>query len=539
MRQEKKTGGTKRALLTSVLAIVLCLVMLMGSTFAWFTDTASTGVNSIVSGTLDVGLSYWTGTDWADAENSEDLFNKTALWEPGYTQIVYLKVKNNGNLALNYAMQITPVHEQVGINVDGDEFKLSDYIQFGWAELTAAEDGTFTPFADRTAARTAVGTGVHLGETLRRQAEQPLNAGGETLVALVAWMPEEVGNVANYRDVAPSIELTLKVLATQATVESDSYNNLYDEAATEDELKDLPTYDYSYSELDGIILIPDENGDIVKAIVTEKAGKVPEHYFDRDSQYAGEKFAKLKEVVIQEGVTEVGASAFNMCKAIESLTLPSTLEKVDYRAFHHLESLKSVTIPEGTVLEEGAFRVTGLEEVTINGGSVGTQAFYGCGSLKKITINCDTVGDNAFASCGSLETVILDGVKTIGSFAFQKCGKLTSITIPESVISLGTYVFNACPLKSAVINAQCDTLPNNTFFGCVQLESLELSDTITKIDSFAVARCTKVTSCKVKAGTWQIYNTTYETDENGYLPEAALKVLFVRNSPVATYVPTP
>ena len=246
MRQEKKTGGTKRALLTSVLAIVLCLVMLMGSTFAWFTDTASTSVNSIVSGTLDVGLSYWTGSDWADAENSEDLFNKTALWEPGYTQIVYLKVKNNGNLALNYAMQITPVHEQVGINVDGGEFKLSDYIQFGWAELTAAKDGTFTPFADRTEARTAVGTGVHLGESLHRQVTQeqedgtkvpvPLAAGAEELVALVAWMPEEVGNEANYRDVAPSIELTLKVLATQAAVESDSIDNTYDAAAVTDEV---------------------------------------------------------------------------------------------------------------------------------------------------------------------------------------------------------------------------------------------------------------------------------------------------------------
>lgn len=136
MRQEKKVGGTKRALLTSVLALVLSLAMLAGTTFAWFTDTASTGVNRIVSGNLDVGLQYWgVGEDgqktWLTAENSEELFDENALWEPGYTQIVYLKVKNGGNLALTYAMQITPVHEQLGINVDGEEFKLSDYIQFG------------------------------------------------------------------------------------------------------------------------------------------------------------------------------------------------------------------------------------------------------------------------------------------------------------------------------------------------------------------------------------------------------------------------
>ena len=218
MRQEKKVGGTKRALLTSVLALVLSLAMLAGSTFAWFTDTASTGVNRIVSGNLDVGLEYWDKeSGWLDAEDSKDLFDENALWEPGYTQIVYLKVKNGGNLALTYAMQITPVHEQLGINVDGEEFKLSDYIQFGWAVITVGEDDTFQ-FADRDAARAAVGEGVHLGEELRRQAELPLKAGAEELVALVAWMPENVGNKANYRNVAPSIELRPRWRTTASTI---------------------------------------------------------------------------------------------------------------------------------------------------------------------------------------------------------------------------------------------------------------------------------------------------------------------------------
>ena len=190
MKQEKKVGGTKRALLTSVLALVLSLAMLAGTTFAWFTDTASTGVNRIVSGNLDVGLEYWGGAEsgWLTAENSEDLFDKNALWEPGYTQIIYLRVANNGNLALTYAMQITPVHETVGVNVDGEEFKLSDYIKFGWTTFTADENGT--PVAlDREAAQTGVGEGAQLGKTLHRQAAEPMEAGAEELVALVAWMP--------------------------------------------------------------------------------------------------------------------------------------------------------------------------------------------------------------------------------------------------------------------------------------------------------------------------------------------------------------
>lgn len=471
MRQEKKTGGTKRALLTSVLAIVLCLVMLMGSTFAWFTDTASTGVNSIVSGTLDVGLSYWTGTDWADAENSEELFNKTALWEPGYTQIVYLKVKNNGNLALNYAMQITPVHEQVGINVDGNEFKLSDYIQFGWAELTAAEDGTFTPFADRTAARTAVGTGVHLGETLRRQAEQPLNAGGETLVVLVAWMPEEVGNVANYRDVAPSIELTLKVLATQATVESDSYNNLYDEAATEDELVNKPTYDYSNNELDGIILIPDENGDIVKAIVTGKAGKVPEAYFNN------EKFANLKEVVIQEGVTEVGASAFAFCRKLEKAEIPDSVQIIGSNAFRACSALTDVHIPEGVT----------------------------------------EIGDTTFAYAGLKELKLPSTVTKIGASAFQNCA-FTTINVPETVEEIGRRAFAGChSMTEATINTT--TLGEQIFYACSSLKKVVLGDKVTTIPTgmFHSSAMKNSGEIYVKAGTWTCNNYTCTVAEGGTL----------------------
>ena len=90
---------TKRSLLASVFALVLCVAMLVGSTFAWFTDTASTGVNKIVSGTLKVGFQYWNGEKYVDA-TEKTLFSEDTLWEPGHTEVVYLKVINQGNLAL-------------------------------------------------------------------------------------------------------------------------------------------------------------------------------------------------------------------------------------------------------------------------------------------------------------------------------------------------------------------------------------------------------------------------------------------------------
>ena len=528
MRQEKKAGsGTKRALLTSVLAIVLCLVMLMGSTFAWFTDTASTGVNKIVSGNLDVGLEYWgVGEDgkktWLTAEDSKKLFDENALWEPGYTQIIYLKVKNNGNLALNYAMQITPVHETVGVNVNGNEFKLSDYIQFGWAEIAAAEDGTFTPFADRTEARTAVvGTGVHLGESLHRQAAEPMVAGAEELVALVAWMPEDVGNEANYGTAQPTIELTLKVLATQAAVESDSFGNTYDAAAaTEEELDSKPEYNYSYTEEEGVTLITDENGKVVKAVLSGVNGKVPDGLFanlkgsvDENGKpiaVPAERWADLKEVVIEDGVTEIGKDVFQGCAGLTNVTIPDSVKKIGTWSFYMCKGLKNVDIPANTEIGDSSFRQSGLEQVTVSGGSVGQYAFHRNENLKAITIDCETIGDEAFSGCDSLTNITLgSSVKTLGRAVFYTCDALERVEIPSTVTDIGERTFYSCPaLKEAIIRA--GTVKAGTFYNCQALTTLIISDNATLDASFTAANtCAKGTLETVKIGKGEIGDNAF------------------------------
>lgn len=532
MRQEKKAGGTKRALLTSVLALVLSLAMLAGSTFAWFTDTASTGVNRIVSGNLDVGLQYWgVGEDgrktWLTAENSEDLFDKNALWEPGYTQIVYLKVKNNGNLALTYAMQITPVHETVGVNVDGEQFKLSDYIQFGWAELTAAEDGTFTPFADRAAARTAVGTGIHLGEMLHRQAEQPLNAGGETLVALVAWMPENVGNEANYSTVQPTIELSLKVLATQAAVESDSFNNTYDKDAVDDEgLDSKPEYNYkSLYDYDnpkgyGVELVRNAEGKVVKAIVSGVNGKVPDGFFanlkgsvDENGKpiaVPAERWADLTEVVIKDGVTEIGKDVFQGCVGLTKVTIPDSVKKIGTWSFYMCKGLKNVDIPANMEIGDSSFRQSGLEQVTVSGGSVGNYAFHRIDNLKKISINCETIGEEAFSGCDYLTDITLgENVKTLGDKAFYTCDALERVEIPSTVTDIGEKTFYSCPaLKEAIIKA--GTVKVGTFYNCRALTTLVISDNAMLDASFTAANTyAKETLETVRIGKGEIGNSAF------------------------------
>lgn len=538
MRQEKKVGGTKRALLTSVLALVLSLAMLVGTTFAWFTDTASTGVNRIVSGNLDVGLEYWGGAEsgWLTAENSEELFDENALWEPGYTQIAYLKVKNNGNLALTYAMQITPVHETVGVNVDGEEFKLSDYIKFGWTAFTVDGDGA--PVAlDREAAQTGVGDGAQLGTTLHRQAAEPMKAGAEELVALVAWMPEDVGNEANYSTVQPTIELSLKVLATQAAVESDSFDNTYDEDAARNEgLDSKPEYNYSYTEEEGVTLITDENGKVVKAAVSGVNGKVPEELFYNKTPGTEatpmDRWRELKEVVIEEGVTEIGVDAFSVCTSLETVTLPESLQKIgegafEYcsslseiripenvtvigqRAFHCCKKLASVTIPAGvteidyatfayceelstvvipeTVTKIGkcAFQNCGFSSINIPATVKETdyRAFAGCHSMQKATISVETVGEQTFYSCDALtEVEFTSEVKTIGDGAFHSCTALAEIKIPDNVTSIGDGIFTSCTaLKKAVFEG--GTVKKSTL-GNPALQELIISGSATLDVSF-------------------------------------------------------
>lgn len=573
MRQEKKVGGTKRALLTSVLALVLSLAMLAGSTFAWFTDTASTGVNRIVSGNLDVGLEYWDKeSGWLDAEDSKDLFDENALWEPGYTQIVYLKVENNGNLALTYAMQITPVHETVGVNVDGEEFKLSDYIKFGWMKFTVDGDGT--PVAlDREAAQTGVGDGAQLGKTLHRQAEQPMKANAEELVALVAWMPEDVGNEANYSTVQPTIELSLKVLATQAAVESDSFDETYDEdAATNEDLNNKPEYDYeSRYDYDnskgyGVTLERNEAGKVVKATVSGVNGKVVDGFFYNNTPGTEatptDRWRELKEVVIEEGVTEIGVDAFSVCTSLETVTLPQSLQKIGEKAFSYCTSLKtinipdsvnvigpkafffcksltSIDIPEGiteigyatfgyaenlatvnipasvTRIGDFAFRNCGFTSMNVPATvkELGESAFSTCRSLENVTVPAETVSKKAFYFCGALKSVTLtDDVKTIGEEAFRECRSLESIEIPSSVTELGTCAFKNCfALKTAVIKGgtvKGSLVTEATFYNCNALETLVISDNATLDASFKAAY-SKSTLKTVEIGKGEIGDSAF------------------------------
>ena len=198
--------ATKRALLTSVMALVMCVVMLVGTTFAWFTDTASTAVNRIQAGTLDVGLEMANGWDedgnpirWTNAEGETLSWKKAAgapadekvLWEPGCRyQLPELRIVNNGNLALKYRIVINGI--------------------VGNAKLLEAIEFTYGGVND-----------INAEYTLAPEATS-------NNIVIEGHMREDAGN--EYQGL--SIDgIGITVVATQVDSEFDSFDNQYDKDA--------------------------------------------------------------------------------------------------------------------------------------------------------------------------------------------------------------------------------------------------------------------------------------------------------------------
>ena len=209
--------ATKRALLTSITALAMCVVMLVGTTFAWFTDTATANVNRIQAGNLDVALEMFDTAQgkWVTAEGKTLNFVKAAggenqaiLWEPGAEyKLPELRVRNDGNLALKYEVAITGAVDATPNNGVND-LELLDVITF----RASIGGGTAT-------------SGVY-GKTIATGA---LNKNGDfQTIQLSAKMDENAGN--KYQEMAISgIAITVK--AMQASYEYDSNGNTYDDAA--------------------------------------------------------------------------------------------------------------------------------------------------------------------------------------------------------------------------------------------------------------------------------------------------------------------
>ena len=230
--------NTKKSLIVSAFALLLCFSMLMGTTFAWFTDSVTSANNIIKSGNLDVALYYATEYDgentvWTEVNETTKIFKDGALYEPGYTEVVYFKVENKGSLYLKYNMSLNIYSEKAGVNQNGQSFNLSNYLCADVLSTSALAYTSDRSFIYDNYSAENLNTFIY-GDNYRTYVQgwhspKQLAPGQSYECGMTIFMPTTVGNEVNHDGVhIPEIELGITLLATQTTKEVDSFGDDYD-----------------------------------------------------------------------------------------------------------------------------------------------------------------------------------------------------------------------------------------------------------------------------------------------------------------------
>ena len=212
--QANKTPYKRIALALTLCALLIWAILGTGASLAWFTDTSPEINNIFHFGEFDLVVSHrLTDGKWQEVDSQTKIFDEEALYEPGYVQVVYLKVENKGTIPFEFYTAVNVNGCIEATNVFGQRFMLQDYLKFG---ITTAdsEDAMKSSVPDREKAVEIADMPLHNYDT----ETAVLNPGATKYIALIVRMPEEVGNVANYRgDTVPKVELGITVKADQIT----------------------------------------------------------------------------------------------------------------------------------------------------------------------------------------------------------------------------------------------------------------------------------------------------------------------------------
>lgn len=209
----KRKLFTKTALALSVCLMVLWCILGTSSSIAWFVDESSEIRNNFNFAEFDLVVSHKTEDGYEEIKADTKIFDDKALYEPGYVQVVYLKIENKGTVGFDYDLAVVPNLQTIvrAKNVYGQEIYLPEFLKFGVvfadseAELTQMLE---TRDLAKQRATTALSSYTSKPDNLQ--------AGGEKFAAVIIRMPEEVGNAANYRgSTPPSVELGITVQAMQ------------------------------------------------------------------------------------------------------------------------------------------------------------------------------------------------------------------------------------------------------------------------------------------------------------------------------------
>lgn len=204
---------TRAALALSVALMIAWSIMGTGTSLAWFTDTDEEVKNIFHFADFEVLAEYRTGDgEWKTIDGETAIFDDQALYEPGYVQVVYLRVTNKGDVPFDFKTAVSVTDYTEATNVFGQKFHLQDHLRFGLTKAVSTEEEM-----DELVKTRALAVGYADGKISDYAPEAAsLNDGETVYMALVLRMPEEVDNVANYwGETIPRVELGLIVSATQ------------------------------------------------------------------------------------------------------------------------------------------------------------------------------------------------------------------------------------------------------------------------------------------------------------------------------------
>ena len=428
---------TKRALISSVVALILCFAMLLGSTFAWLTDSVVSDSNKIVAGNLAVKLYHYDDVAGADAAVEKDtkLFDNVVFWEPGAMVWEKLTVANAGSLSFKYKLTV----EIANISFVGGK-SLADVLKV----VVMQEQPTRENVA-AAAKRDLVSFDL--------ESDKALDAGAvDDFYVAIYWEPSEKDNDYNVPGEALYAYFNVALVATQNALETDGFSDNYDtEAAypTIDKIVDHGTYggiDWTLTESGKLTIAPaavpapDANSGAAYEVGAWREAVVYDSKGDAKAigGYPYDVNA-VKSLVIEEGVTSIGSFTAKFPKLTGEVVIPSTVTYIGQEAFQNAPITKLTFAAGGTgalCIGPGAFKQLAIEEVELPADRseihVHCWAFNDCKSLKQVTFPANIT---TFANWTHVDYCGMEYVDGWDSQILARCSALETITFGSQAVN--------------------------------------------------------------------------------------------------------